>query len=310
MRENFENLLTVAANLSFEQEISGYVSGLNNEPHAETDLEPLQIKTLSEKILLLPPQKMFLMFSKYCFLLMPSEAEFFYQIKNAKGDLLYCRKLLSFIMNVKGGLISDNSMRQACNMALKEYLDKEFYATEQQIIFLHPKIRMSLKKLARRVTVAAIVAAMTFSTMMIANADFRERVVSWAVETFEKYSIFELKSDESPTIQGLQQYAPHYIPANFHLLNTIEQPSLIFYEYGDERDGVLNVLMSLSNTRIYMDTEGIDLEMLELSDGSAYYYEKEGNSYIMYERNGYYFEVYGTISKEEVIQIAEGITVQ
>lgn len=306
MSEHFKELLKHAANVSFNKEISSNAINSEDTP-VEVDLNRKQLEKLSEKILLLPMQGLFVLFSKYCFHLTPAETESFLEIENAKGYLLYYRKLLSFIIGLdENKLISDSEMKNACKIALKEYMSREFYNEDHRIILL-PKVRIGIKKLARRIAVAAIIVVMSFSTMMVANAEFREKVVSWIIETFEKYSIFELKSDNQPMIQELQKYTPNYIPKHFKLINTTEHPSLILYEYSNENSDSLNILMSLSDTRVYIDTESAVLEELKMEGFVAYYFEKDNAYHLIFEKDGYHFAVYGTISKSELFKVAENI---
>lgn len=310
MRDNFEELLGIAANYNFKQEISSDAINLSAGV-LEVELKSAQVKTLHDKILLLPLQGIFLLFSKYCFQLTPSETAFFYGLENTKGHLHYYRKLLSSIIGLQENeIISDGAMEKACKTALNDYLNQEVGQGKGKAISLSPTFKAPMKKLARRIAIAAIVAIMSFSTMMVANAEFREIVVSWLVETFEKYSIFELKSDDVQTIQTLQKYTPHYIPTQFELRGTITQPSLILYEYRDLNDETLTILMSLSDTRIYVDTEGVDLENLEIENVSAYYFEKDAVQHLAFERDGYYFMVYGSVGKEELIKIAVDINLE
>ena len=306
MNDHFESLLKLAANVSFNKEILS--NAINSEDTlVEVDLNCKQLEKLSKKILMLPAQGLFVLFSKYCFHLTPAETESFLEIENAKGYLLYYRKLLSFIIGLnRDKLISDPSMKDACKMALKVYMGQEFYNEDHKIVLL-PKIRIGTKRVARRIAVAAIIVVMSFSTIMVANAEFREKVVSWIIETFEKYSIFELKSDNLPMIQELQKYKPNYVPEHFKLTNTTEQPSLILYEYGNENSDSFHILMSLSDTRIYIDTEGVVLEELEMQSFAAYYFEKDNVYHIIFEKDGYHFAVYGTISKSELFKITENI---
>lgn len=310
MSEDFIDILKYAAKLNFEQEISEITSDM--EPSCiEVDLDCMQIQKLSEKVLLLPPQGIFVLFSKYCFYFTPAETEVFYHLEKAKALLLYYEKLLSFSIGIKGQrIISETSFRDACKIALKKYLDQELCADKRQPVLLASKTRTVFRKMAQKVAIAAIIAMMSFSTMMVANAQFRERVISWVIETFEKYSIFELKSDDTPTIQELHKYKPYYVPEGFQLLHTVEQPSLILYEYTGANNHTLSILMSLSDTQIYIDTEGVALEKLELGDTPAYYFEKDNVHHIIFERDGYYFTVYGTTSKSELIKVAEGIQAQ
>ena len=307
MSENFEELLELAAAASFDKEV---LSNANKVEHdfIKVNLVHRQQIDLTEKILSLPPKGMFVLFAKYCFHLTPAETEIFFQIENSNGYLLYYLKLLGMIMGLsEGQLISDEIMKQACKAALIQYLKKEFYVDKQIGLSQH-RNKVGLKKLAKKIAVAAIIATMSFSTIMVANAEFREKVISWMILTFEKYSIFELKNDnDSPTMENLQKYIPSYIPDGFQLDNTIAQPNLILFEYSNESSDTVDVLMCISNTKVYMDTEGISIEELNLQSSKGYYFNKDGENYIIFEKEGFHFEVFGSINKEELISIAEGI---
>ena len=74
------------------------------------------------------------------------------------------------------------------------------------------RTHIAFRKVWKTVAVAAITLTLLFSTCMVANAQFRERVISWVIETFEKYSIFELHGDELDELQDLTEYQAGYLP--------------------------------------------------------------------------------------------------
>lgn len=166
-------------------------------------------------------------------------------------------------------------MTAICKIALKEYIEQKVNSDENAKVVLLPTFAKNIKKIRKSIAVAACIIIMTFSVTMVANAEFREKVISWVIETFEKYSIFELKNDKKLTIRELQKYSPQYITDGFQLQNMIEQPSLMLYEYISEDGNTLNIFMSLSDTKIYFDTEGITLDKIEISETTAYYFEKD-----------------------------------
>ncbi|WMI81618.1 DUF4367 domain-containing protein [Anaerotignum sp. MB30-C6] len=310
MSEKFEELLELAAIASFDKEVRRNPNWSGRD-YVEVILGKKQQIELAKKILLLPPKGMFVLFSEFCFYLRPLETEVFFGIENVKGYTFYYQKLLSLVMGLEEGqIISNESMEPACKRALQKYIKKEFYAEASQITSYQPRIKVGFKKVVKKVAVATLIAAMSFSMMMVANAEFREKVISWAIEIFEKYSIFELNSDEAQTIENLQKYAPSYIPSGFKLDNTVNQPSLILFEYSNGNSNYLDILMSISDTRVYMDTEGVSVEELEMLGSTAYYYNKDDVKCIIFEKDGFHFEVYGSIRKEDLIMVAEGIKSQ
>lgn len=309
MNDKLENIIKAAAIASFSEEIKKS-ENYNDSDFLSVILDLKQKRKLVEKILFLSEQDIFVLFSKYCFNLTPKETEVLFNIQNVKGYLWYCRKLLSHVMGLSERMIiSNNTMEQSCKIAVKQYVRRETQKcdNENKIILFPQKIRRTLKIFSRQIVVCLIVLFLSFSVAMAANAEFREKVISWVIETFEKYSIFEIKNESETTIENLQKYKANYIPKQFHLLDTIEQPSLILHQYETNAEETLNILMSLSDTRIYMDTEGISLEEISFQKSTAYFFEKENIRHFIFDKDGYYFAIYGKISKSEILRVAKNI---
>ena len=109
---------------------------------------------------------------------------------------------------------------KACKAALKNYLRAELKEGIFDKTYKRSKLSVPLRKIGKAVAVAVITLTLLFSTCMVANAQFREKVIAWVIETFEKYSIFELKSDGENAQLDLMAYKATYIPDGALLLNT------------------------------------------------------------------------------------------
>ena len=92
-------------------------------------------------------------------------------------------------------VISDASLNHACKIAMKDYLRTELKEDSAASSAEKSRTYIVFRRFGKAVAVAAITITLLFSTAMVANAQFREKVIAWVVETFEKYSIFELQSD-------------------------------------------------------------------------------------------------------------------
>ena len=122
MDMNWQAMLHEAADASFEKNIES-LAAADNDACSYADLPKAKIQELSEKILYLPHQGIVLLFSRYCFRLSPKEAEKFFQLENAKGRFRFYRELLSSNMGFSSAqVISDDSLNQACRIAMKTYL--------------------------------------------------------------------------------------------------------------------------------------------------------------------------------------------
>ena len=139
-------------------------------------------------------------------------------------------------------------------------------------------------------------------------AQFREKVITWVVETFEKYSIFELKSDGENTQPDLQSYKPTYLPDGAELQNTVELPEFYGYEYAIDDTAYFSIWLSQSDIRIYIDAENADVEPFDKDGITGYFFKKVDLNYVCFERDGCSFSVYGLLDTDELIKIAAGIT--
>lgn len=312
MNSNFEKLLKAAAIFSLNEEIRNDESDLKGAALSVT-LNAGQKYNLTEKILLLPEKEMFVLFSKYCFHLTPEETEFFFNIENADGYLRYYRKLLSRLVGLADGtVVSEDSLEKSCKRAIKAYVKRETQVNEHngKILFFPKALSRMFIALPRQAAIILITVLIGISVTLTVNAEFRQKVISWVVEIFETYGIFEIKGEKEPDMAVLQTYKPTYLPKGFQLFNTVTQPSLILYEYGTDSGESLSILMSLSDGRIYMDTEGVELKEVDFEGTTAYYFEKDDSSRLIFGKDGYHFVVYGNVDKGEILKIAEGIKIK
>lgn len=307
MDMNWNTMLHDAAHLSFESETEK--PGISdNESSVPVDLSRRQVRRLAEKIILLPHFGVVLLFSKYCFRLSAKETEMFFDMENAKGKLKFYSRLLSEIMGLgTDQVISEASLTRSCALAMKNYLHNALKAQTDAGTIRSRRMPTTFGRIRRAAAAAAIAVAVLFSASMAANAQFREKVITWVIETFEKYSIFELKSDETDLQPDLQDFIPTYLPEGTVLQSTIEQPEVLGYEYTIGDSDTLSIWISQSDVSIYLDTENAEIQPLDEDGLSGYCFEKDGLCYICFERDGCFFAVYGSIDMDELLQIAVGI---
>ena len=173
-------------------------------------------------------------------------------------------ELLSSSMGLSSEqVISDASLNHACRIAMKDYLRTELKEDSAASSVEKSRTYIVFRRFGKAVAVAAITITLLFSTAMVANAQFREKVIAWVVETFEKYSIFELQSDGENTQPDLQSYKPTYLPNGAELKNTVEQPEMIVHEYVINESSYFNILLSKADTWIYADAENAKIESFD-----------------------------------------------
>ena len=251
-----------------------------------------------------------LLLSRFCFHLSPEETEKFFQLKNAKGRFRFYQELLSSCMGGDADqMISDGSFGNACHIALKDYLHNELEADTDDTATENSRTHIAFKKVWKTVAVAAITLTLLFSTAMVANAQFWERIVSWVIETFEKYSIFELHGDELDEPQDLTEYQAGYLPDGAILQDTTKQPNkepgVVIHKYTISESESFEFLITQSDNRVYFDTENAEIEPFEKDGITGYSFKKDDSTYICFERDGCFFSVYGTADTDELLKLLE-----
>ena len=197
-------------------------------------------------------------------------------------------------------------------VTIKGYLHNELEADADDEAAGNNRTHIAIRKVWKTVAVAAITLTLLFSTCMVANAQFRERVISWVIETFEKYSIFELHGDELDEPQDLTEYQAGYLPDGAILQDTTKQPNtepgIVLYEYAINEAESFEIMITQSDNRVYFDTENTKIEPFDKGGVTGYFFQKDGMSYICFERDSCFFSVYGSIDTDELVKIAASIT--
>lgn len=309
MTTGWESKIKEAAVISFEKNIS--TLELSFEEHKITvDLDELRTVELKKKVLTLPHQVMVLLFSRHCFGLSFEETELFYDMKNAEGRYLFYLRLLSNCMGLpEQHIISETSLSTACDLALKEYNKIE------RAEHLHRERRKTgrsnhsvFRIIRRRAAALILIGLLSFSSLMVMNADFREGVKRWFIEIFDDHSIIMLINNETVESRfALDGYQPTYLPEGAELINKFEQKEVILYEYNVDESKYLNISIVRANNREYVDTENAEIKPFETGGISGFYFKKDTLNYLWFEKDGLSISVFGTINIDELKNIAAGI---
>lgn len=272
------------------------------------DLPEDKIKELSRKMLFLPHEGVVLMLSKYCFELSPADTEQLYGFENAKGRFRYYRRLLSDCMGLRENeQISDVSLESACKIVMDDYLRNEMGDADETSKVVPFKGKRVFRTIRRTLAIAALVAALMFTMLMAASADFRERVIQWIVETYEQYSMFKIESREKPVFASPTSFAFNYLPEGAELTDSVEDEYYAEYEYDVGGTQYIDILIFPVGQQVYVDTEGAEIRPLQVGNLEGYWFSKDTLRYVCFEMDGCQFSVCGTVDIEELIKVANSV---
>lgn len=175
---------------------------------------------------------------------------------------------------------------------------------------------MSVKK-ASKVAAIILVSVLILSVTLISSVDaIRIKFLNLFVETNEDYSKITIDDDSnSGSIDTLKDdatlkncYIPGYIPKGFNIENIIKQNEKIIMVFKDTNSNSLVFEQSSDLNREYMvDTENAEIQAMEIQGWEAMVITKDKIITILWDNNESMFNVYGQISKEDILKFCENI---
>ena len=154
----------------------------------------------------------------------------------------------------------------------------------------------------------ALILSMTVVTFSVEA--LREPVVRFFTEVFETFTRVIFVDDTSePAPVEMEKKVPSYIPEVYSVESEVEMGALYKITY----------LNSVTNERIYyrqqlndgkateMDTEGNGYLTITVGQLEGVIYENKGTKTVAFTYGQCFFSIYGAISQEELIKIAESI---
>jgi len=321
MSDRFEAAVTLASEQLLARIYSRYES--EDDLRVLKELSVDQADDLGRRILALPDDDIAMLLYYYSFDLSYDDISELLQRDVIKGKLQYIERILSSGMGLAGNEgIGKESMRCACKVALEEYTKVEEplitprYSRrfirkmrKLKVIRGHPIYIQALQKIA----IIFIVLGVSFSAALGVNAEFRERVFRWFVETFPQFSEFRLGAAPAglgTSFEELQLFRPTFIPEGYYLESVFEMYPSIYLDYFNNDRDILTIIGHLPEYAIIaLNTEDADVEIVSFRGEDAFYWTLDGVSYFVFVIDGYHFNIVGRIDKELIVQIAESLEV-
>lgn len=276
------------------------------------------VARLAKKMSLLPADYQTILYCRFCFGFSAKDTAEAFEMGNVTGQLRYVQNMLAFFIGIEEARIDDASMSEAAHTAFEAYT-----AVDEAIPLVTPKysarFRRKLRSIkaaqrwkdyvvlaARRVAVVLLVCTIGFSSMLVANAEMREQFFTWLVETFPQFSAFIPSSNYTSVerLDELDMFTFDYVPQGFTLRNTLRVGNVISYEYENEQFKRISVGITTETTN-YLNTEGAPVKKAAFKDDYAYSWVRGEKSYIVWLQDGFYFDIIGDCSPEEVLKMAE-----
>lgn len=210
-------------------------------------------------------------------------------------------------------VISMNKFEKACGMSLNDWLSTlpeevpqaEYTKNhEKWLKKLFNKMRDNRYHRFTTKTVKVLVIAATLTALLL-TAFVIPSSREYIIDNFDIFSRYQLTESNDNSVNG--EITVGYIPEGFELVDKQINSKLIVYDYFCGNDRIM-ILKSSSISKIEFDTENIELEYIVIGDITYTYYVDANNyGYLLWNKNDYVYQVYGSISKDELLKISETV---
>lgn len=167
----------------------------------------------------------------------------------------------------------------------------------------------------KRVAAIILVLLLSLTTITFSVKALREPVIRFIVETYEKFSsiVFVNDKSEEDTIIDFtfEKVNPAYIPSGY--VKDSEMDAVSIYQaryFNSDRTSTFLYMQAINDEGIIQaNTEGIIYENIRINNIDGVIYSNKGNNTVIFNTDEYVFTIIGTISKEELVKIAESIKI-
>lgn len=302
------------------------VQGLKNKNFLEKDLNDNQIKSLALVINDLPFSYQGLLKAKFIYKMTPSEVEKVFAIEDPRSLIIFVVDILSKKLGLQDQVISEKSLEAACILVEKSDLIDANNLTNNDLAFKPTKnFKKTLKKagldprrpyekILKRVASFILIVLSSILVFLSFNVAAREKFFDWIIKDFGLYSTFtpEIIDPDSPNAAKLKDLKINYIPDGFELID--EKSSRLtknFWYINSENEDLFfsitfHKLVSENSISMY-DTEDAVLEEIFINGNKGYYWT-HGTNMVLWQQNNIECFIDGSISREEIIKIAENIS--
>lgn len=285
--------------------------------------EEFLLEATSRKILALPfpEQAVFLLY--YGFHMNDSQISEVLALPYAHGMRIGMLNTLQAWASTPEVFCDPEALSQACKLALKKLMDE----VNMQPDVLHAysrhfrkqlrKVRAAQKPvdyLLQGVSKAAAVllaVSIGFSTAMVTNAEFREKVLEWIVETYPKYSKIRLDGVQdrsgSDRASDLDSFQITYIPDGYELVYQGDIQLMKNYRYKNSEGKSITIQLVPGDGSNNYNTENAEINSCMVDGRSVLYWEQDGFHMCVAKEGEWLLSVVSELPVEEMFRIIENI---
>ncbi len=157
--------------------------------------------------------------------------------------------------------------------------------------------------LTRKAVKVMIAAAVIFALMLCAFAIPSSR--RYIIEHFDGFGMFTVSEHNGNAVNGIEV---GYIPEGFELTEYSELDKVVDFMYESPKGEYFSISKSASNINVLFNIENGQIEEFTRNNITYSFAKNElQRDYVMWSENDYIYCIDGTLSKEELLKIAQNL---
>lgn len=165
-----------------------------------------------------------------------------------------------------------------------------------------------INTVGKRVAIILLTLFISLTVTTFGVKAIRESVIEFITETFDKFTKVTVKNeDTSATHDVFIKASPQYIPQGYTVESEIDVFGVYQIYYTDKNNNTIDYHQEFGNLNtLQINTENVEYENITINSYDGVFYNNGSNT-IVFADETYLYKVYGQISKDELIKIAESI---
>lgn len=207
-----------------------------------------------------------------------------------------------------------NKFEKACEMSLNDWLatipdivpEAEYTENhEKWLKKLFDKMRDNRYHRFTTKTVKVLLIAATLTALLL-TAFVIPSSREFIIDNFDIFSRYQLTESNNNSVNG--EITVGYIPEGFALESSSTHNKHIYNKYTSSKNEYFTIIKQSSTTIVEFDTETGIVENIVIGDITYTFYDDTTDyNCIVWNRNDYVYQIHSSISKDELLQIAETV---
>ncbi len=169
-----------------------------------------------------------------------------------------------------------------------------------------------INTVGKRVAIIVLAIIISFTATTFGVKGIREAVIEFITETFERFTRITVQNEEpiSPQVEFVKN-PPQYVPNGYTVESEMDLGGFYQINYNNEENNPIVFYQEFYyKNHSNINTENVDYEKILINSYEGIFYKNNGLNSVVFANETYLYRIYGQVSREELIKIAESIKIK